>query len=98
MLPTSKTNMKVVLKSMYAQANSKEQKAHCETGFMFLSKFQDDVGATPIDGKLRGGDIKANLNANMAILSKWMAWEKMSMAETEILADEWKRFLGGEPI
>jgi hypothetical protein len=97
-LPTSKTNMKVVLKSLYAQANSNEEKALFEAGFMFLSKFQDGVGATPINGKLQSGDIKANLNANMAILSKWIAWEKMSMAETEILAAEWRRFLRGEPI
>lgn len=98
MLPTSKTNMKVVLKSLYARADSKEQEARCETGFMFLSKFQDGVGATPIDGKLQGGDVRANSNANMAKLSKWIAWEKISLAETEILAAEWKRFLEGEPI
>jgi hypothetical protein len=98
MLPTSKAIMKVMLKSLYGQANSKEQKAFCETGFMFLSKFQDGVGATPIDGKLQSGDIKANLNANMATLSKWIEWEKLSIAETEILAAEWKRFLRGDPI
>ena len=90
--------MKVLLKSLYAKAANEKLQNHIEAGFMFLSKFQDGVGATPIDGKLIGGDVKANLKANMAILEKWTAWEKMSLAEMEILMAEWKRFKEGEPI
>jgi hypothetical protein len=98
MLPIPKAKMKVVLKALYAKTSNVEQKNLLEVGFMFLSKFQDGVGATPIDGKLMHGDVKANLKANMAILDKWRSWEKLSMAEMEILLAEWKRFKEGEPI
>ena len=98
MLPIPKAKMKIVLKALYAKANNVEQENVFETGFMFLSKFQDGVGATPVDGKLLDGDVKANSKANMAILDKWRSWEKLSMAEMEILLAEWKRFKEGEPI
>jgi hypothetical protein len=98
MLPIPKTKMKALLKTLYARASNPEQKNMLEKGFMFLSNFQDGVGATPISGKLSTGDAKANLKANMAILEKWMPWEKLSFAEMEILLSEWTRFKEGEPI
>ena len=98
MLPITKTKMKALLKVLYARAGSAEEENLYETGFMFLSKFQDGVGAVPIDGKLINGDIMENLPSNMAVLDKWMSWEKLSLAEMEILTTEWKRFKDGEPI
>lgn len=98
MLPTSKTKMKALLKAMYAKASDPAQQNWIEVGFMFLSKFQDGVGPTPIDGTLSSGNAKTNMQADMAILDKWMPWEKLSLAESEILLAEWKRFKAGEPI
>ncbi|MGP0060455.1 MAG: hypothetical protein ACLPID_14315 [Beijerinckiaceae bacterium] len=98
MLPIPKAKMKVLLKGMYARARNVEQQNLCEAGFMFLSNFQDGVGAKPIDGRLLQGDAKANLEANMAIMDKWMPWNELSMAEMKILLAEWKRFKEGEPI
>jgi hypothetical protein len=98
MLPIPKTKMKVLLKSLYAKASSPEQQNLFETGFMFLSNFQDGVDARPISGKLSKGDAKANLKTDMAILDKWMRWEKLAFAEMEILLAEWRRFEEGEPI
>lgn len=98
MLPIPKTQMKVLLKGLYAKASNAELANHIEVGFIFLSKFQDGVGATPIDGKLPRGNLMANLQMEIAILEKWMAWEKLSLAESEILLAEWNRFKAGEPI
>jgi len=47
---------------------------------------------------LIGGDIKANLDANIAILDQYALWQKLALAEVEILTAEWKRFKEGEPI
>jgi hypothetical protein len=98
MLPIPKAKMKIVLKALYAKASNLEQKNLFETGFVFLSKFQEGVGATPISGELMHGDTAANLSANMATLDKWMPLEKKSITEMEILLAEWKRFKEGEPI
>jgi hypothetical protein len=97
MLPTSKTKMKALLKALYAKARTAEQRAWFEAGYMFLSKFQDGVGTTPIDNTLPKGDTKADLEAGAAKLDKWLQWEKLSLAETEILMAEWMRFKTGEP-
>jgi hypothetical protein len=95
MLPIPKTKMKVLLKTLYAGASNPELKNSIETGFVFLSNFQDGVGVRPISGKLsKSGSAQDNL----AILDKWMPWEKVAFAEMEILLAEWKRFKEGEPI
>lgn len=85
LLPLPKSKMKALLKALYAQASGTEQKSLLEIGFMFLSNFQDGVGAVPIDG--RG-----------ALHDKWLVWQEASNAEAEILLAEWKRFKQGEPI
>lgn len=93
MLPMPKTQMKTMFKIIYANASDAKAQATIEFAYMFLSHFQDGVGPTPIDGKvITGGDVTANIKANLKILEKWMPWEKLSLAETEILLDEWKRF------
>jgi hypothetical protein len=98
MLPLPKTKMKVVLKSLYAKAKTKDQETLLENGFFFLSNFQDGVGSVPIDGALLKGDPMKNLDANQAILEKWMPWQKLALAELDILSSEWNRFKAGEPI
>ncbi len=98
LLPLPKTKMKIILKALYAKAASPEQRNSLEVAFVLLSKFQDGVGATPVDGKLLRGDPKAILKANKALLDKWLPWQKLSSAEAEILLAEWKRFKAREPI
>src|SRR4029077_265180 len=98
MLPIPKTQMKAVLKGLYARTGDARRQELLETGFLFLSRFQDGVGPTPIEAKSIKGDVRQNLQANMATLDKWLAWDKLSGAEMEILAGEWQRFKDGEPI
>jgi hypothetical protein len=45
---------------------------------------------------LGAGTSKADMTADMKKLDKWVAWEKLSLAEVDILLAEWKRFK--EPI
>lgn len=90
--------MKAMFKVLYARARSRKEEEYYEVGFMFLSKFQEGVGATPISCRLPAGDPVANLKAIGEISEKWMVWEKLSMKEMEILTAEWKRFQAGEPI
>jgi len=49
-LPLPKTQMEVILKSLYAEAETREQQNLIEAGFVFLSKFQQGVGPKPIEG------------------------------------------------
>ena len=98
MLPTSKTNMKVLLKALYAKTTDAKFANHIEVAFMSLSKFQDGVGSIPIDGTLSAGTSKADISTDMKKLDKWLSWQKLSVAEMEILIAEWKRFKEGEPI
>jgi hypothetical protein len=98
MLPTSKTNMKVLLKALYAKTTDAKFANHIEVAFMSLSKFQDGVGSIPIDGTLSAGTSKADISTDMKKLDKWLPWQKLSVAEMEILIAEWKRFKEGEPI
>jgi hypothetical protein len=98
MLPIPKTKMKVLLKSLYARTSDPTQRSSFESGFLFLSNFQDGVGATPISGKLPSGDAMANLKADMAILDKWKPWANPAYAEMEVLFAEWRCFKEGEPI
>jgi hypothetical protein len=97
MLPIPKKQMKLLLKALYAKVPTAELKSYIETGFTLLSNFQEGVGPTPIDG---GAPFNGKLptQAEIANLEKWLAWEKVSMAEAEALTAEWKQFLAGEPI
>jgi hypothetical protein len=49
MLPFPKTQMKTMLKSVYAEATA----WWVEVGYFFLSRFQDGVGAVPIDAAFK---------------------------------------------
>jgi hypothetical protein len=96
MLPLPKTKMKVFLKALYATARTAEQQRLVEKGFLFLSQFQDGVGPKPIDGTLLKGDAMQNLDTNVEIIERWTPWQKLSLAEMDILAAEWKQFKEGE--
>ena len=97
MLPIPKTQMKVLLKGLYAKVHNKEQKTVFENGFMFPSQFQDGVGANPIDDptSMLPGDLEAVSDTDIERLGRWIAWKKLSLAEMEILLAEWKRFKEG---
>jgi hypothetical protein len=41
---------------------------------------------------------ESDIAADMKRLEKWLAWEKLSLAEADILLAEWQRFKEGEPI
>ena len=97
MLPIPKKQMKVLLKALYAKVTTTELKNYIETGFTLLSKFQEGVGPTPIDGRTPFSG-KLPTQTEIADLEKWMAWEKLSLAEAEALSAEWERYLAGEPI
>ncbi len=97
MLPIPKKQMKVLLKGLYASVTTAELQNHIEVAFTFLSKFQEGVGATPIDGRITARG-KLPTQPDIAKLEKWMAWEDLSLAEARDLMAEWKRFLAGEPI
>ena len=97
MLPIPKTQMKVLLKSLYAKVPTAELRNHIEQGYMFLSNFQDGVGRVPIDGGIKfSGAVPTQ--AEIAQLEKWSAWQKVALAEMDVLSAEWARFKAGEPI
>jgi hypothetical protein len=98
MLPISKTQMKALLKTLYGKASDTEQERLLHNGFMFLANFQDGVGATPIYGGPLDSDMKYETKATLAQLDEWLPWQKLVVADMEILGQEWKRFLDGEPI
>lgn len=99
MLPVPKAKMKALLKGLYAKASSPQEANAFETGFVLLANFQDGVGAAPINGELpKGTPTKASMEADMAILNRWMPWQEKAAAEMDLLLAEWKRFKAGEPI
>jgi hypothetical protein len=97
MLPITKTQMKVLLKSLYAEVATAELQNYIEQGYMFLSQFQDGVGPVPIDGGIKFSGAMAT-KAELAQLDKWVAWQQVLLAEMDLLAAEWKRFKEGEPV
>jgi hypothetical protein len=92
MLPTSKTQMKQILKGLYAKEKRADFQKYLEDGFLYLSQFQEGVGAEPVNGKLLDGDIQSTLGANRAILERLVAWQKLQLAEMDILLAEWRQF------
>jgi hypothetical protein len=97
MLPLPKAEMKILFKALYAKTSNPQLADHIETGFMFLSKFQHGVGA-PVGSPNLKGTSKEEMAADIKLLDNWLMWGKLSLAETEILMAEWKRFKEGEPI
>jgi hypothetical protein len=56
MLPLPKTDMKILLKALYAKTSNPQLAGHIETSFMLLSKFQHGVGAPVESPNLKGRD------------------------------------------
>src|SRR5437660_11757126 len=81
MLPLPKTKMKLLLKSYYARASNEDQERVIENSYLLLGQFQDGVGPKPITATLLEGDVAQKLDANIAIMAKWTAWEKLALAE-----------------
>jgi hypothetical protein len=94
MLPLPKAEMKILLKALYAKTSNPQLADHIETGFMSLSKFQHGVGA-PVGSPNLKGTSKEEMAADIKSLDNWLMWGKLSLAETEILMAEWKRFKEG---
>lgn len=100
MLPLPKKHMKVVLKGAFARESDPDKAKALETGFMLLCNFQEGVGAVPISGELPkpSDDVRADAAATVTILDRWMPWQKLAVAEADILLAEWRRFKAGEPM
>jgi len=69
MLPIPKKQMKVLLKALHAKAIATDLQNHIEAAFTLLSKFQEGVGATPIDGRITSGG-KLPTQAELANIEK----------------------------
>jgi hypothetical protein len=100
MLPLPKTKMKQLLKVAYGQTTDPKMLNAIEMSFMFLSRFHDGVGSVPIDAILDHSPVmtRATIQADADKLAKHLPWEEISLADSEILMAEWKRFKAGEPI
>jgi len=101
MLPIPKEEMKALLKTAYSKANNQRERDNHGAVFICLSRFQNGVGQKPLMAPVGGGNIehlKANFDAEMGVLDAWIRWNNLSLAESEILLAEWKRFQGVEPI
>jgi hypothetical protein len=97
MLPFPKTQMKTMLKGLYAQHTDPDLQRWIELGYVFLSRFQDGVGPVPIVCDLKAtGTVPTK--AELAKFDRWHQWEKLAFAEMEFLMAEWKRFKAGEPV
>jgi hypothetical protein len=92
MLPLPKSQMKLVLKGLYAKEKHTDFEKHFENWFLYLSKFQEGVGDKPIDAKLLDGVSKADIDANLATLERLSRWQRLQLAELDILSAEWKQF------
>jgi hypothetical protein len=92
MLPLPKIQMKQVLKGLYAKEKRIDFQKYLENGFFYLSQFQEGVGDKPIDAKLSDGDVKENLDADLAKLERHSLWLKLQLAELDVLSVEWNQF------
>jgi hypothetical protein len=97
MLRLPKAEMKAFLKGLYAKTISSDRQmaGHIETGFMLLSKFQAGVGSPVESPKLEGMSEDARAN-DLKLQNNWLLWNKLCLAEAEILLAEWRRFKTAE--
>lgn len=92
MLPLPKSQMKKVLKGLYAKEKRTDFQKYLEDGFFYLSKFQEGVGAKPIDAKLSDGYVKEKLDNDLEKLKRLALWQTLQLAELDVLSVEWKEF------
>lgn len=104
-LPASKQTMKTVIKEVWRQEpRLRSQLMHA---YLHLSQFQDGIGEAVLDCKLpdlkKNADGTPDLEAVRQLrddpsgplgenFTQWIEWSKVSMAEMEILTQEWQAF------
>jgi hypothetical protein len=92
-LPLSKSDMKNMLKKLYAVQTKPEAQKYFQDAFYMLSQFQEGVGPVPVDGRLREDGMQSHLKENLAILDAYTFWQKRALAELQGLEAEWSDFL-----
>ena len=70
-LPLPKPEMKIALKVAWDLAASEPQRAEIEAGFLYLSQFQDGIGAEPVNGDFPA---IADPAASAALVNRWVPW------------------------
>jgi hypothetical protein len=102
-LPAPKEKMKGALKQAYLEHPAMQDFLHA--GYLQLSQFQDGIGDRIIEPAIGdGAKNPTELAAELATgergkkLQEWLAWSKVSLAEMEILSDEWKNFIAAYPV
>jgi hypothetical protein len=98
MLPIPKAKMKELMKALYSKATNAAEQHHWEQGFMYLANFQEGVGSTPVDDPLQTAKTPQAIVAAEASLDRWMKWQKLALAEMDLLLDEWRAFKEGAAI
>jgi hypothetical protein len=89
-LPASKQKMKAVIKEVWRQ--EPKLRADLDIAYLYLSQFQDGIGVAVIDLHCMG--LNPLNQETVEMVEHWLAWEKVSMAEMEILMQEWEKFEG----
>lgn len=104
-LPAPKQAMKTVIKEAWRQ--EPRLRPQLMQAYLYLSHFQDGIGDAVLDSKLpdlkKGADGTPDLEAvrQLAIdmtgpkgenFRQWIEWEKVSLAEMQILSEEWRTF------
>jgi len=96
-LPASKQKMKAAIKEVWRQYP--KLRPYLDGDYIYLSQFQDGIGDAILDfrkmpaaGTIRGALLVEMTTAPNSLFSQWHAWNKVSMAELEILMQEWEEF------
>jgi hypothetical protein len=102
-LPAPKKKMKTAIMDVWKRERSlRGQLTHA---YMYLSHFQDGIGDVVLDCKIPAVRVGADgapdpdslrQQAREIVgsenLQKWIMWSKVSIAEAEILSQEWRAF------
>jgi hypothetical protein len=90
-LPASKQRMKAVIKEVWQQ--EPKLRAVLTEAYLHLSQFQDGIGDAILDCQITAEMSPAEMSGPKGeTLRQWSAWSKVSMAEMEILVQEWEQF------
>ena len=73
-LPLPKPEMKNALKIAWELATDDQQRAEIEAGFLYLSQFQDGIGAEPIDGDFPP---TPDPIATATLVNRWLPWSAL---------------------
>jgi hypothetical protein len=108
-LPAPKQKMKAVIKDMWRR--EPQLRAVLAQGYLHLSWFQDGIGDAVLDCKippiqaaphdleaLRREAIEMSSGQLAENLRQWIMWSKVSEAETDILVQEWEKFVRSEGL